>query len=65
MSNTIKTYHLNKLRTLRDELNNKAKEHQRKMRIPGYVNVCVEVRDYTPVHLDQLAAEVKEEERKL
>ena len=28
MSNTIKTYHLNKLRTLRDELQTKAKEHQ-------------------------------------
>ena len=33
MTNTIKTYHLNKLRTLRDELQTKAKEHQRKMRM--------------------------------
>jgi Skp family chaperone for outer membrane proteins len=30
MSNTIKTYHLAKLRVLRDELQAKSKEHQRK-----------------------------------
>lgn len=26
---------------------------------PHYINVCVEVRDYTPVHIDQIAKEIK------
>lgn len=33
--------------------------HENMMDEPGYVNVCVEVRNYTPVHLDQLATEVR------
>jgi calcineurin-like phosphoesterase family protein len=33
--------------------------HQNMMMEPGYVNVCVEVRNYTPVHMDQIKAEVK------
>ena len=33
--------------------------HQNQMGEPGYVNVCVEVRNYTPVHIDQIAAEVR------
>lgn len=32
--------------------------HQNLMKEPGYINVCVEVRDYTPVHMDQIIAEV-------
>lgn len=33
--------------------------HQNLMDEPGYVNVCVEVRNYTPVHMDQLVKEVR------
>lgn len=33
--------------------------HQNLMGEPGYVNVCVEVRNYTPVHMDQLVKEVR------
>lgn len=27
---------------------------------PHYINVCVEVRDYTPVHLDEILEEIKD-----
>ena len=30
-----------------------------------YINVCVEHRDYTPVHMDQILLEIKENKRKL
>jgi calcineurin-like phosphoesterase family protein len=33
--------------------------HQNMMEDPHYINVCVEVRDYTPVHLDQILLEIK------
>lgn len=33
--------------------------HQNMMKDPGYINVCVEVRDYTPVHMDTIIAEVR------
>ena len=33
--------------------------HQNLMKEKGYINVCVEVRDYTPVHMDTLIKEVK------
>lgn len=33
--------------------------HQNLMREPGYVNVCVEVRNYTPIHMDDLIKEVR------
>ncbi len=33
--------------------------HQRMMADPHYINVSVEVRDYTPVHIDQIEAEIK------
>lgn len=35
--------------------------HQNLMGEPGYINVCVEVRDYSPVHMDQLIAEVNKQ----
>lgn len=34
--------------------------HQNLMSEPGYINVCVETRNYTPVHMDQLIAEVRQ-----
>ena len=33
--------------------------HQNKLEDPHYINVCVETRDYTPVHLDTILAEIK------
>lgn len=33
--------------------------HQNLMKEKGYINVCVEVRNYTPVHMDTLVQEVK------
>jgi calcineurin-like phosphoesterase family protein len=33
--------------------------HQNTLDKPGYINVSVEVRDYTPVHTDELAKEMK------
>lgn len=32
--------------------------HQNFMEDPRYINVCVEVRDYTPVNIDQIGAEI-------
>lgn len=34
--------------------------HQNLMHEAGYVNVCVEVRNYLPVHMDQIIKEVRE-----
>lgn len=34
--------------------------HHRKMADPHYINVSVEVRDYTPVHWDQIIKEINE-----
>ena len=48
-----------RLDSLRDgTVNVHGHTHQNLMAEPGYVNVCVEVRDYTPIHLDELAKEV-------
>lgn len=33
--------------------------HQNSLNNPNYINVSVEVRDYTPVHIDQIAKEIK------
>lgn len=33
--------------------------HQNSLKNPNYINVSVEVRDYTPVHIDQIAEEIK------
>lgn len=33
--------------------------HQNSLNNPNYINVSVEVRDYTPVHIDTIAAEIK------
>lgn len=33
--------------------------HQNTMDNPRYINVSVEVRDYTPVHIEQIALEIK------
>lgn len=33
--------------------------HQNLMKERGYVNVCVEVRNFTPVHMDEVIADVK------
>lgn len=33
--------------------------HHRTETDPRYINVCVEVRDYTPVHIDQIGEEIK------
>lgn len=33
--------------------------HQNMMEDPHYINVSVEVRDYTPVHIDQIAQEIR------
>lgn len=33
--------------------------HQNSLKNPNYINVSVEVRNYTPVHLDEIVAEIK------
>lgn len=33
--------------------------HQNSLSNPNYINVSVEVRDYTPVHIDTIASEIK------
>lgn len=33
--------------------------HQNSLKNPNYINVSVEVRDYTPVHIEDIALEVK------
>ena len=49
-----------RLDSLRDgTVNVHGHTHQNILAEPGYVNVCVEVRDYTPVHMDQLIKEVQ------
>lgn len=49
-----------RLDSLRDgTVNVHGHTHQNLMREPGYVNVCVEVRGYTPIHLDELTKEVR------
>lgn len=34
--------------------------HHNLMKEPNYINVCVETRDYTPVHLETILKEIKE-----
>jgi calcineurin-like phosphoesterase family protein len=49
-----------RLDSLRDgTVNVHGHTHQNRMKEPGYVNVCVEVRNYTPIHLDELTREVR------
>lgn len=49
-----------RLSSLRDgAFNVHAHIHANKMDDPHYINVCVEVRDYTPVHLDTILREIK------
>jgi calcineurin-like phosphoesterase family protein len=49
-----------RLDSLRDgAVNVHGHTHQNLMSEPGYVNVCVEVRNYTPIHLDEIAKEVR------
>lgn len=51
-----------RLDSLRDgTVNVHGHTHQNLMVEPGYVNVCVEVRGYTPMHLDELAKEVRKQ----
>lgn len=49
-----------RLDSLRDgTVNVHGHTHQNLMDEPGYVNVCVEVRNYTPIHMDELIKEVR------
>lgn len=49
-----------RLESLRDgKFNVHGHIHERKMEDPHYINVSVEVRDYTPVHLDTIIEEIK------
>jgi calcineurin-like phosphoesterase family protein len=49
-----------RLDSLRDgAFNVHAHIHQNKMSDPHYINVCAEVRDYTPVHMDTILSEIK------
>lgn len=51
-----------RLESLRDgKVNVHGHIHQNLMKEKGYINVCVEVRDYTPVHMDQIITEVKKQ----
>lgn len=34
--------------------------HQNRMKDPHYISVCVEIRNYTPVHMDEILEEIKE-----
>lgn len=34
--------------------------HQNSLKNPNYINVSVEVRDYTPVNIDEIAAEIQQ-----
>lgn len=53
------THHPHILTALRDgAFNVHGHTHQNKMDDPHYINVCVEVRDYTPVHMDTILAEI-------
>lgn len=55
-----------RLDSLRDgTVNVHGHTHQNWLRDPGYINVCVEPRNYTPVHMDELLVEVREEAAKL
>lgn len=33
--------------------------HQNKLSDPHYINVCVETRNYTPVHIDEIVGEIR------
>jgi calcineurin-like phosphoesterase family protein len=55
-----------RLDTLRDgKFNVHGHIHHRHMENLHYINVSVEVRNYTPVHIDQIVKEIKEAERKI
>jgi calcineurin-like phosphoesterase family protein len=48
------------LHALRDgDFNVHGHIHQNKMNDPHYINVCVETRDYKPVHMDTIREEIK------
>jgi calcineurin-like phosphoesterase family protein len=50
-----------RLESLRDgAFNVHGHTHANNMEDPRYINVSVEVRDYTPVHLDQITKEINE-----
>lgn len=49
------------LTSLRDGTHNvHGHVHQNSLPDKHYINVCVEVRDYTPVHIDEIAKEMKD-----
>ena len=55
-----------RLESLRDgSFNVHGHTHQNMLTDPRYINVSVEVRDYTPVHIDTITAEIKAIKRKL
>lgn len=55
------THFPHRLESLRDgHFNVHGHIHQNSMEDLHYINVCVEVRDYTPVHLDQILKEIKD-----
>lgn len=54
------THMPNRLDGLRDgKFNVHGHTHHNSINDPHYINVCVEVRDYTPVNLDTILAEIK------
>lgn len=64
--NFTATHFPHRLESLRDgAFNVHGHIHQNHMEDLHYINVSVEVRDYYPVHMDQILKEIKEAERKL
>ena len=60
------THMPHRLESLRDgAFNVHGHTHQNMMEDLRYINVSVEVRDYTPVHYDQILKEIKDAERRL
>lgn len=58
------THMPHRLESLRDgTFNVHGHTHQNHMEDVHYINVCVEPRDYTPVHMDQILKEIKEAKR--
>lgn len=50
-----------RLESLRDgKFNVHGHTHKHKLEDPHYINICVEVREWAPVHLDTILAEIKE-----
>lgn len=60
------THFPHRLESLRDgHFNVHGHIHQAHLEDPHYINVSVEVRDYTPVHMDTILKEIKEAKRLL